>query len=85
MPLPVVVPLPVSAPAQTRLRKDLIVDLPVFLQRNFVVVDLEFARELRRNIVGEFVFPEGITDFHEGTISSMSIKITIFSDPAAVT
>ena len=83
VPLAVVVALAVCAAARRVSAKTLSSILPAFLQRDFVFENVEFPGERRGDLSGEFIFPQGVTGFHEGRNSSMSIEITIFTGPSA--
>src|SRR5690348_443402 len=55
--LTVVVSLAVSAPAQPRLREQLVLDLAVLLELDLALENVDFAREIDRHPTGKTFFP----------------------------
>ena len=59
MPMPIIVTLAVTTPAQTRFRKDLLVELPLPAQEHLRFKDVDFLSEQGIDPVGEFFLPGG--------------------------
>ena len=59
MPMPIIVTLAVTPSAQTRFRKDLLVELPLPAQNHLRFKDIDFLGKRRIHAAGEFFLPGG--------------------------